>query len=222
MALTKYNFNSFDVTSAASKALGFNASANGFATISPGSMTLIKTLTASSSSTINFVHGSSDVILDSTYPVYLFKFINVHPASESHLTVNFRDGSTAYDATKTTTFFHPYHDEAGSEAYLEYATGSDLAQSTGAQRLFQGGIDNDNDSSVNGILHLFDPSSTTFVKHFMATTQGVLDVSGNPYSRCGFMAGYCNTTTAIDGVQFAMASGNIDSGTFKLYGIKDS
>ena len=182
--------------------------------VSGSSLVLISTVTASSSSTVEFTSG-----IDSTYKEYQVHFTDVHPASESHLTVNFRDGSTAYDATKTTTFFHPYHDEAGSEAYLEYATGSDLAQSTGAQRLFQGGIDNDNDSSVSGILHLFDPSSTTFVKHFMATTQGVLDVSGNPYSRCGFMAGYCNTTTAIDGVQFAMASGNIDSGTFKLYGV---
>jgi hypothetical protein len=84
MALTKFNYNSFDVTSAASTALGFNASANGFATISPGSMTLIKTLTASSSSsTLSFVDGSSSVVLDNTYPVYLFKFINIHPASNS-------------------------------------------------------------------------------------------------------------------------------------------
>jgi len=182
--------------------------------LSGGALTLLSTQTASSSANITF-----DSNIDSTYKEYQFHFTDIHPASESHLTVNFRDGSTAYDATKTTTYFHSYHDEAGSEAYLEYATGSDLAQSTGAQRLFQGGIDNDNDSSVSGILHLFDPSSTTFVKHFIATTQGVLDVSGNPYSRCGFMAGYCNVTAAIDGVQFAMASGNIDSGTIKMYGV---
>ena len=85
MALSKFNFNSFDVTTAASAGLGFNASANGFSTINPGAMTLIKTLTASSSSTVSFVHGSSDVVLDSTYPVYLFKFINMHPSVDNHI-----------------------------------------------------------------------------------------------------------------------------------------
>ena len=169
MALTKYNFNSFDVTSAASKALGFNSSANGFATIDAGSMTLIKTLTASSSSTISFAHGSSDVVLDSTYPVYLFKFTNVHPATNSvHFQVNFRDGSTAYDATKTTTNFRAEHDEAGSSTALGYAASRDLAQSTAAQTFAGATLGNGNDESLSGELHLFNPSSTTFVKHFIA------------------------------------------------------
>ena len=149
----------------------------------------------------------------------MFKFYDIHPASESHLTVNFRDGGSSYDATKTSTFFHAYHDEADSETYLEYATGSDLAQSTSAQRMFQGGLDNANDSSCVATMPLFSPSNTTFVKHFFGTSNGVLDVGGNPYSRNGFFAGYCNVTAAIDGVQFAMASGNIDSGTIKLYGV---
>ena len=105
MALTKFNFNSFDVTSAASKGLGFNASANGFSTIDPGAMTLIKTLTASSDSTLSFVHGSSDVVLDSTYPIYLFKFINVHPSSTDVNGESFKfnfsidSGSTALSVT---------------------------------------------------------------------------------------------------------------------------
>ena len=190
-----------------------------------GAWNFIKKLTASASADLSFVDGTDDVVLDSTYKEYVFTFVNIHPASESHLTVNFRDGGSAYDATKTTTFFHPYHSEADDDSALEYATNSDLAQGTGAQRLFQGAMDHDNDSCVSGELHLFNPSSTTFVKHFIATTQGVLDVPAagdNPYSRCGFMAGYCNVTAAIDGVQFAMESGNIDAGTFKMYGIKDS
>ena len=97
MALVKYNNNSLSsVTSAA----GFPA----------GAMTLIKTLTASSSSTLSFVDGSSDVVLDSTYPIYVFKFINIHPASDGvEFTVNFRDGGSAYDATKTTSLFIAYH-----------------------------------------------------------------------------------------------------------------
>ena len=82
MALTKFNFNSFDLTTAASKGLAFNSSANGFETATEGSVVLIKTLTASTSSTLSFVHGSSNVVLDSTYPVYLFKFINIHPGTD--------------------------------------------------------------------------------------------------------------------------------------------
>jgi hypothetical protein len=102
MALSKFNFNSFDVTSVASTGLGFNASANGFSTINPGAMTLIKTLTASSSSTISFVHGSSDVVFDSTYPLYLFKFINIHPASNDyHFQMNLTaDSGSNYNVEK--------------------------------------------------------------------------------------------------------------------------
>jgi hypothetical protein len=206
MALVKYNNNSISaVTSAAS--------------IPSGAMTLIKTITASSDSTISFVDGSSDVVLDSTYPIYLFKFINIHPATDNvRFTVGFRDGDTNYDAVKTTTFYRAYHDEADTSAALEYRTGDDLAQSTDFQRL-AGGVGNANDESCSGYLHLFNPSSTTFVKHFMARTQ-LIEQSG--FSVDNYVAGYCNTTTAIDAVQFKMSSGNIDSGTIKLYGIKDS
>ena len=220
MALTKYNFNSFDVTSAASKALGFNSSANGFTTLDPGSMTHIKTLTASSSGDLTFVHGTSDVVLDSTYPVYLFKWISCHPANnDTDFTVNFRDGSTAYDATKTTTYFSATHSEDGSGGGLSYETAVDLAQSTGVQKLSKSGIGNDNDHSASGEMYLFNPSSTTFVKHFMARSH----YSGHDeQSRDDFIAGYCNVTAAIDGVQFSFASGDIDAGTIKLYGIKDS
>ena len=206
MALVKYNNNSISaVTSAAS--------------IPSGAMTLIKTITASSDSTISFVDGSSDVVLDSTYPIYLFKFINIHPATDNvRFTVGFRDGDTNYDAVKTTTFYRAYHDEADTSAALEYRTGDDLAQSTDFQRL-AGGVGNANDESCSGYLHLFNPSSTTFVKHFMARTQ-LIEQSG--FSVDNYVAGYCNTTTAIDAVQFKMSSGNIDAGTIKLYGIKDS
>ena len=135
MALTKFNYNSFDVTSAASTALGFNANANGFATINPGSMTLIKTLTASSSSTLSFVDGSSSVVLDNTYPVYMFKFINIHPQNNN---VDFEfnlstDSGSNYNVTKTTTLFKPYHDEADSSTTLSYDDGRDIAQGTGYQ-----------------------------------------------------------------------------------------
>ena len=212
MALSEVDYNSINVTAAASKALKWNSSANGFETGDVGgSMVLLETQTASSSSTISFTSN-----IDSTYKEYIFKYIDIHPSASGHFQVNFRDGSSAYDATKTTTFFHPYHYENDSEAYLEYAGSSDLAQSTGAQRLFQGNIDTSNDSSVSGTLHLFNPSSTTFVKHFMVNMNTVTeaDVGVQEYT-----AGYCNVTAAIDAVQFKFNSGNIDAGTIQLFGV---
>ena len=207
MALVKYNNNSISaVTSAAS--------------IPSGAMTLIKTLTASSSSTLSFVDGSSDVVLDSTYPIYVFKFIDIHGSAQgsNYFQVNFRDGSSAFDATKTTTLFRTYHFEDDSAAALAYEAEHDLAQSTGALKIAQG-ISTDNDHCTVGTLHLFDPSSTTFVKHFLSDTQTAHEDNA---SYRWFVAGYCNVTAAIDGVQFSMSSGNIDSGKIKLYGIKDS
>tara|TARA_R100001163_G_scaffold62272_1_gene52910 strand:+ start:402 stop:1019 length:618 start_codon:yes stop_codon:yes gene_type:complete len=179
----------------------------------------IKTLTASSSSDLSFVDGSSDVVLDSTYPIYVFKFIDIHPATNNtHLMVNFRDGGSSYDATKNTTVFYSYHDESASEASVIYSTGSDLAQSTSAQRL-TGGTGNGADESASGTLHLFNPSSTTFVKHFIGLSS---TYNHSNYHNSWYSAGYCNVTAAIDAVQFSMSSGNIDAGTIKLYGLKDS
>jgi len=209
MALVKYNNNSISsVTSAAS----FPA----------GAMTLIKTLTASSSSTLSFVDGSSDVVLDNTYPVYLFKFFNIHPASAgTNFRVNFSaDTGSNYNVTKTTTVFKAEHHENDSAKSLGYETGQDLAQSTDPQMFMI--LDNANDSGGSGELYLFNPSSTTFTKHFIANGTGFVVDGGNPKQFTMYVAGYGNTTSAIDAVQFSMASGNIDSGTIKLYGIKDS
>ena len=183
-------------------------------------LTHIKTLTASSSSTLSFVNGSDDVVLDSTYPIYLFKFINIHNSAVAQFQVNFRDGGSNYDATKTTTSFYAYHAENGGEQALSYVTSTDEAQSTDAQALTTSpGIENDEAGS--GEMYLFNPSSTTFVKHFLGTMNYV-DDSGSPLSVQFNIAGYCNVTAAIDAVQFSCSSGNIDAGTIKLYGLKDS
>jgi hypothetical protein len=183
------------------------------------SLTHIKTLTASSSSTLSFVDGSDNVVLDSTYPIYLFKFINMHPASdEVNFSVNFRDGGSSYDATKTTTAFAADHYENGSGATLFYWASKDLAQSTSAQPIASA-IGNDNDQSCSGSLLLFNPSSTTFVKHFISDANVI---HASDLSLRQVSAGYCNVTAAIDAVQFSMSSGNIDAGTIKLYGLKDS
>ena len=183
------------------------------------SMVLIKTLTASSSDDLTFVNGTSDVVLDSTYPVYLFKFFNLHTSADSSaLTVNFRDGGSSYDATKTTTFFLDKHLEDGTGDEISYKTGLDLAQSTAVQKITVD-ADNANDAASSGEMWLFDPISTTFVKHFWTR---INEVQTNAGSMECWTAGYCNVTAAIDGVQFSVASGTIDSGTIKLYGIKDS
>ena len=180
--------------------------------VSGSSLVLLSTQTASSSANITFDSG-----IDSTYKEYIFKFTNVHPATNSvHFQVNFRDGSTAYDATKTTTNFRAEHDEAGSSTALGYAASRDLAQSTAAQTFAGATLGNGNDESLSGELHLFNPSSTTFVKHFIARAS--MYHESNAIQDC-YVAGYCNVTAAIDGVQFSMSSGNIDSGTFKLYGV---
>ena len=181
-----------------------------------GKLTLIKTLTASSSSTLSFVNGASSVVLDSTYDIYLFKYINMHPASdEVDFSVNFRDGGTNYDATKTTSAFAANLDESHGNASLFYWGSRDLAQSTGVQKIASA-IGNGSDECASGELYLFNPSSTTFVKHFIGKSNGY---HASNYTVNQYVGGYCNVTAAIDAVQFSMSSGNIDAGTIKLYGV---
>ena len=206
MALVKYNNNSISAISSAGQ-------------LAQGSLVPIKTLTASGSASLSFVDGSNDVVLDSTYPIYKFEFINIHPATDN---TEFQfQGSTnsgsSYGVTITSTFFRAYHDEADTGTALQYQTGKDLAQSTSFQVLAEYG--NDNDQSTSGELFIFNPSSTTFVKHFMSNFNFS---NGSNYSMNTRSAGYFNTTSSIDAIQFKTNSGNTDSGTIKLYGIKDS
>ena len=182
-----------------------------------GNLVFIKKLTASSSSTLSFVDGTSDVVLDGTYDEYLFVFNNIHPATDNtHITFNLSiDSGSNYNVTKTTSNFAAYANEGDSNTSLGYESGHDLAQGTGVQNLLNE-IGNDNDQSTSGYLYLFNPSDTTFVKHFLCTTIGV---SHHDYQRTMYVAGYGNTTSAVDAVQFSMSSGNIDAGTISLYGI---
>ena len=218
MALNKLKFNSLNVTPTAGKTIGFNSSANGLeATLSGGSMTFIKKLTASSSSTLSFVDGSSDVVLDNTYKEYLFLFTNIHPSATSNPTMQgSTDTGSSYGVSATTTTWGAYHTESDSATALGYDTAADVANSTSFFRLnpWQT-VGTDNDQNMGGYLHLFNPSSTTFVKHFISRIiTGSLGVQPDL-----FTAGYFNTTSAIDAIQFKMSSGNIDSGTITLYGI---
>ena len=215
MALNKLKFNSLNVTPTAGKTIGFNSSADGLeATLSGGAMTFIKKLTASSSSSLTFTNGSSDVVLDSTYKEYLFIYKDIHPSANGpNFQVQFNAGGSA--ATKTTTSFYAYHNEGDTSTQLTYQASYHLAQSTGAQTIATD-ITNENDSSAVGYVHLFNPSSTTFVKHFIATGTHMHD---NIAVLNDFVAGYCNTTSAITEAVFSMQSGTIDAGTITLYGI---
>ena len=186
-----------------------------------GSLVHIKTLTASSSATLSFVNGASDVVIDGTYKTYIFKFINIHPADATYFSVNFSDdtSSHSYDLTKTSTSFIAYNDEADTTTRLTYRTGYDLAQGSGIQPLGGDTMSNAADNGGVGELWLFNPSSTTYVKHFISRFKPNYSGGSNPYSHDGYTAGYINTTAAVTAAQFKMNSGNIDAGTIKLYGI---
>ena len=177
-----------------------------------GSLTHIATQTASSSASISFTSG-----IDSTYKEYIFYFVNIHPATNNQ-EFTFQ-GSTnsgsSYGVTITSTFFQAYHAENGSATSLAYNTNKDLAQSTSFQPIADT-TGNGNDESASGFLHLFNPSSTTFVKHFISVDNHYYN---GTYSINDYASGYFNTTSAIDAIQFKMASGNIDSGQILLFGL---
>jgi hypothetical protein len=180
--------------------------------ISGGALNLISTQTASASATIDFTSG-----IDSTYDSYVFKFINCHPATDD-VKFTFQlstDSGSNYNVTMTTTTFNSIHAESGAESGLSYQSGLDQAQGTSFQNLTNR-LGGDDDQSASGYLHLFNPSSTTFVKHFIAT----LNIGHyQDYSSNDFTAGYGNTTSAIDAIRFQMSSGNIDDGIIKMYGV---
>jgi len=182
-------------------------------------MVFIKKLTASASGTLDFVDGASDVVFDSTYKEYMFTFKDIHPETDI---VSFQfqvdtGTNTSYNQAITSTFFRALHTEDDTTtASVDYQTAYDLAQGTGFQTL-AASIGNANDEHIAGYLHIFNPSSSTFVKHFIARIVDSVYISGPAYI---FSAGYVNTTTALTRVQFKMSSDAIDAGDICLYGIK--
>ena len=183
-----------------------------FGSVSLGSITHIATQTASSSASLSFTSG-----IDSTYKEYIFYLVDIHPATDdANFLFNMSiDSGSNYNVTKTSSFFRLYHQEDDSQSGVSYYTGGDLAESTGTQ-LLSYGCGNDNDQCTTGFLHLFNPSSTTFVKHFIGRTN-TYESTNNSWG--GFLAGYGNTTSAINALQFSMSSGNIDSGQILLFGL---
>ena len=164
-----------------------------------GVWTHIKTLTASSDSTLDFVNGTADVVLDSTYPVYVFQFVDLHFSATGQLFFNASaDTGSNYNVTKTSVSTSAYHAEDGSGSGYYYITSGDLSQSTAFQQV-SGAIYTDNDSSMSGELHLFNPSSTTYVKHFISETQNYSDTNQTINA---FIGGYFNTTSAINAIQY--------------------
>ena len=182
------------------------------ASISGGGMTLISEQTASSSSTIDFTSN-----IDSTYDSYVFKFIDIHPSADG---ANFEFQSdtgtnTNYNQTITSTVFRAFNDENDSGSGLGYRTDRDQAQGTNFQQFQNEAIGNANDECLSGYLHIFNPSSTTFVKHFLARISNYGGVGATDQ----YLAGYFNTTSALTRFKFRIESGNIDSGQILLFGI---
>ena len=203
MALVKYNNNSI-------------SSVTALGSLPAGGLNLL----ATNNITSGVSSSSFTSNINSTYDTYVFKFINIHAAtlnSQFHFQVS-TDGGSSYGVTATTTNFISAHNEAGNSTALAYQTGYDLAQST-SYSLITGENGTENDESSSGILHLFSPSNTTFVKHFISRHQ---QYTSGDYSYDNHSAGYFNTTSAIDAIQFKMSSGNIDSGIIKMYGLSKS
>jgi len=181
--------------------------------IGTGDLVFISKQTASSSASISFTSG-----IDSTYKEYVFYFVNIHPSTASFFEFNMStDGGSNYNVVKTSTIFVSAHIETDTDTTLTYRTAQDLAQSTDYQKFSSyGNTGAENDECISGSINLYNPSSTTFVKHFMATTN---TYDATDYSINSFIAGYGNTTSAVNAINFRMSSGNIDSGDILLYGV---
>jgi hypothetical protein len=192
----------------------FKAALMGTAGVSTADVVLLGTATASGSASLAFTSG-----IDSTYGEYIFRFYNIHPASDGGDGFKFQvsiDGGSNYNVACTSSYFRTYHDEADSETSLGYNTSNDQAQGTSYQVL-EGNIGNANDENAAGELHLFNPSSTTYVKHFNSR---VNTYQSNDYFSNAFAAGYFNTTSAVNAISFKMGTGNIDAGKIKMWGVK--
>ena len=217
MALSKFEYNSFDVTPVASNAFAFNSTPNGLTTAAAGAMNLIKTTTASGVANVDLTHGSNDVVLDGTYDTYLFKLINMHVSAQAEFAVNFSTDGQSSAASKQTTTFNCYHQENGASTQFEYVAADDRANNVGDQQITAIDIGTQNDSGLCAEVFLFSPASTTFVKHFLVKSQ-YFSHQSTPYSNNVFTAGYVNTTSAVNSVRFLTSTGNFDA-TIKMYGI---
>jgi len=194
----------------------FKAALMGTAGVSAaGDVVLLSTQTASDSASLDFTSG-----ITSTYGEYIFEWYYIQPATNN---TNFTfqastDGGSNYNTTVTSTFFNSRHNEANSDYAVAYEGNMDQAQGTAYQvcSIFTG---SDADECTNGVIHLFNPSSTTYVKNWYGRTSST-NGDTSPAAMDGYPAGYFNTTSAIDAISFKYASGNITAGKIKMYGVK--
>ena len=183
--------------------------------LAKGALTFIKKLTASNASTLTFHNGSSGVVLDSTYKEYIFTFNNIHTSSDSGQ-FQFQGnaaGGADFNESMLSTYFHAQHNHGGNFTRLDYRTGNDNV-GTGFTLFTEGGTGED-ERSLCGHMHLYNPGSTTFIKHFVASTS---NAHTDDYGTTVNIAGYFNTTSAIDEIRFQQSTGNFD-GDICLYGI---
>ena len=187
-----------------------------------GALTFIKDVTVSGASNATILHGSSSVVFDSTYPVYLIKYINVFSSTGQNIAMNFTTNGTDWNLNQVTTAWVSEHSENDSDvARMDYSESYDKAGSTD-QVVFninKGGLENASDASASGQMYIFNPSSTTFVKHFISRANSLSEYPG---STDNFVSGYINSTSAVTGIRFHVVSSGTLSGTFLLYGLKDS
>ena len=179
-----------------------------------GAMKLLSTQTVTGQSSINFTSG-----LDSTYTEYVFKFININPDT-ADARMGFKastNSGSSYGVVTTTTAFYSYYRENGASGTIGYVGGDDAAESTGLIRL-SGGMNADADQGYTALMHFFNPASTTYVKNFYVRS-GFQSNDSPPYMNDMYFAGYVNTASAVNAIQFATESGNFD-GTIKMYGIE--
>tara|TARA_R100000306_G_C4365423_1_gene137393 strand:+ start:7 stop:681 length:675 start_codon:yes stop_codon:yes gene_type:complete len=222
MAITTLNLralNRSDTATSGQVITTTSATAADFQDAAGGYWNLIKSITASSSATVSFVNGTSDVVIDSTYKQYMIRMTNVHPATDgADLTFNGSiDTGSNYNVAKMSSVYATYHREGdAAEAGHQYRGTEDSTLATAFAELMMH-QSNDNDSSGSGTLIFYEPSNTTFVKYFSGDTL-FFDNSSAPYAKFASMGGYFNTASAIDAFQFKYSSGNIDAGEFKLYG----
>jgi hypothetical protein len=180
---------------------------------------LIASATADEDLTLSFIDGASGVVFDDTFNEYQFFFVNIHPETSSDFKFQVNDTDDpggGFDVSLiTSTHFRTYHRESGSETFLGYSDGHDLAQEAEYQ-IISNGVTNNADNGCSGVLTIYDPSSPTYVKHFTSRFQ---NTNGGDYSQQSFTEGYINDVTPIDEISFKFNSGNIDVGTIYMYGV---
>lgn len=181
--------------------------------VATGNLILLSTQTASNSSSISFTSG-----IDSTYDSYIFKFVDIKTVTDG-VQFGFQgstNGGSSYGITTTVSYYNAYHDEGDSATSLGYRTGEDQASSTDYQS-FQINYASGSDESGCGFLQLFNPSSTTFIKHFISRSSNYHNAN---YAIDCFFGGYFHTTSsAVNAIDFKTSSGNISTGTIKMYGV---